>query len=117
MVVAVHEYSFWNLKSDELGNLCELSVFEDNVGVFDEVLVLIVESNVYGLLSVDLISILAESLSYLKACYYSFIVSVLVGELIWPLRSKPLISPRFQIQVTFCDGFIISFLQASNELV
>lgn len=93
MVVGIHQDAFWDLKANELWNFGELSFFQDDVLVLCVVLLAIVEADVDALLSVDLVSVLAEARSDLEAGDDAVLVSELVSELVWSFRFEPLFSP------------------------
>ena len=93
MVVRIHQDAFWHLKAYELWNFGELSFFQDDVLVLCVVLVAVVEADVDALLSVDLVSVLAEARSDFKAGDDTVLVSEFVSKLIWSFGFQPLFSP------------------------
>jgi len=93
VVVGIHQDAFWDLKAYELWNFGELSFFQDDVLVLSKSLIAVVEANVDALLSVDLVSVLAEARSDFKAGDDTVLVSEFVSELVWSFRFQPLFSP------------------------
>ena len=94
MVLAVHQDSFRHWHTDKLFNHSQLSIINNNILMFFEVSFIIEESNIYGLLSKDLIAILTETLSDSESCNDTFIVFILVLNFVRSFGSKPLVSPH-----------------------
>ena len=93
MVVRIHQDAFWDLEAYELWNFGELSLVQDDVLVLCEGLVAIVEANVDALLSVDLVSVLAEARSDFEARDDAILLSEFVSKLVWSFCFQPLLSP------------------------
>jgi hypothetical protein len=93
VVIRIHQDAFWDLEAYELWNYGELSFVQDDVLVLRVVLVAIIEANIDTLLSVDLVSVLAEARSDFKAGDDAILVSEFVSELVWSFCFQPLVSP------------------------
>jgi len=93
MVVRIHQNALWDCEADELWNFGELSLGQDDVLVLCKDLVAIVEANIDALLSVDLVSVLAEARSDFEARDDSILLGEFVSKLVWSFRLQPLFSP------------------------
>jgi len=116
MVVRIHQDAFWDLKAYELGNFCELSFVQDDVLVLCVVLVAIVEADVDALLSVDLVSVLAEAGSDFEAGDDTIFVSEFISKFIWSFCFQPLFSPGFEVKSATFNFLVVTLLEFADEL-
>jgi hypothetical protein len=116
VVVRIHQDAFWDLEAYELWNFGELSLVQDDVLVLRVVLFAIVEADVDTLLSVDLVSVLAEARSDFKAGDDAILVGEFVSELVWSFCFQPLVSPRFEVESATFDFLVVTLLEFTNEL-
>ena len=108
--------------TNKLRDICQFLSFQ--VHLFNNLISLCVikVANVEALLAIDLVSELCETLSKLERLDDSIFMLDLIGNLVWALGSKPLVSPIFQDQIinqniTLRVSEVVTFLQRGYEVV
>lgn len=117
VVVAVHQDCLRDRETYELIDDSQLSVTNDNVLVLLEVASVIKETNVDRLLSVDLIAVLAEALSYSEFSNDALVMLIFVLYLVGAFRAKPLVSPHLKVEVSLRERLVVALLQLANEVM
>jgi hypothetical protein len=68
-------------------------------------------ANVERLLSENMVSELGEALNKFERLDFSIFRLNLIGDLVWALCAKPLISPLLKVQITLRMTFIVASLK------
>lgn len=117
-IVIVQQNGCRDFDANKLGYVGDLSSF--NIHLFDslhKVAVFTVESDLYSLLSKDLIGILARCLAQLEACELALVGFILCANLVEALGLKPVFAPLGEVKGFERVQVLIAKLQSTNKIV
>lgn len=116
VVIGVDQQSLWEFLTVESCNFSSFLILNCDLLDFFKLMVLINQGDINALLSVNLISMLTESLMDLETSDLVISLLDIIGDLVWSLSLEPLVSPILQVKVTLWVIFIITLLKTANEV-